>query len=134
MQVEKRASMSRPCRSLRRAASDRPASFVRGLVAAAIVRRTLVLVAVAFACMTFAPVALADYAGTVEADNPVAYWRLGDAPGSTTAVDATGHGHQGSYSAVTLGGEPALEEDANTSAGVLRCLELGGGSARRIRP
>ena len=29
-------------------------------------------------------------------DNPVAFWRLGDA-GGTTAVDATGHGYDGTY-------------------------------------
>ncbi len=36
-------------------------------------------------------------AATVLADQPIAYWRLGDTSG-TTAVDATGNGYDGTYS------------------------------------
>lgn len=36
------------------------------------------------------------YAATVEADEPLAWWRLGESEGSTL-VDATGNGHDGQY-------------------------------------
>jgi hypothetical protein len=48
--------------------------------------------------------ALSSYAVEVLADQPVGYWRLGEAPGSASAVDASGNGNTGSYSGgVTLG-------------------------------
>jgi hypothetical protein len=45
------------------------------------------------------------FAREVLADAPIAYWRLGEPPGSATAVDRTGNGNNGTYSAagVTLG-------------------------------
>ena len=39
--------------------------------------------------------AIDNYADEVMADGPVGYWRLGHAPGSTTADDASGNGHTG---------------------------------------
>ncbi len=55
------------------------------------------------------------YRNAVLSDNPLAYWRLGDAPGSAQAADETGHGHAGTYSGgVTLGAPGALDRDANT--------------------
>jgi hypothetical protein len=41
-------------------------------------------------------VALAGYSGTVTDAGPEGYWRLGEASG-TTAADASGNGHAGSY-------------------------------------
>lgn len=38
------------------------------------------------------------YRQTIVADSPLAYWRLGEAPGATVAVDETGN-HPGTYSA-----------------------------------
>ncbi len=52
------------------------------------------------------------------ADRPVAYWRLGEASGPT-AVDATGHGHNGKYHGhVTYGETGAIEGDRNTAVGL----------------
>jgi hypothetical protein len=37
------------------------------------------------------------YSNLVLGDNPIAYWPLSDAPGSTQAKDLTGNGHDGTY-------------------------------------
>ena len=51
----------------------------------------------------YTPGAPATYASTVLADSPVAYWRLGEASGSS-AADSSGNGNGGSYAGgVTLG-------------------------------
>jgi Concanavalin A-like lectin/glucanases superfamily/Calcineurin-like phosphoesterase len=56
------------------------------------------------------------YPGSVTADAPIAYWRLGEAAG-TTAADASGNGNIGSYVAgVQLGAAGALAGDADTGA------------------
>lgn len=48
--------------------------------------------------------AIQNYADEVMADGPTGYWRLGDRPGSTTAVDSSGNGHDGHVSGgVTFG-------------------------------
>lgn len=39
--------------------------------------------------------AIENYADEVMADGPVGYWRLGHAPGSTTADEASGNGYTG---------------------------------------
>ena len=58
------------------------------------------------------------YEQAVLADRPVAYWRLGEASGPT-AVDATGHGHNGKYHGhVTYGETGAIEGDRNTAVGL----------------
>ena len=55
------------------------------------------------------------YADVVQADAPLAYWRLGEKSG-TTAADAMGR-YAGSYAGgVTLGVEGALVNDPNTAA------------------
>ena len=55
------------------------------------------------------------YSATVLADSPAAYWRLGEASG-TTAADASGNGRAGSYlNTPTLGQPGALSGDANTA-------------------
>jgi hypothetical protein len=52
--------------------------------------------------------ASASYTGAVGADNPSGWWRLGELSGST-AADASGGAHPGTYAAgVTLGGTGAL--------------------------
>jgi Concanavalin A-like lectin/glucanases superfamily len=56
------------------------------------------------------------YTNAVLADSPTAYWRLGEAPGATTAVDASGHSNAGTYHTVTLGNDGGLETDGDTSA------------------
>ena len=56
------------------------------------------------------------YTTVVLADSPIAYWRLGEASG-TTAVDSSGHGRNGAYSGgVTKGVAGALAYDSNTAA------------------
>ena len=57
----------------------------------------------------------ATYASTVMADSPVAYWRLGEASGSS-AADSSGNGNGGSYSGGVTLGAPALINDPNTAA------------------
>ena len=60
------------------------------------------------AVITFAPSSNAQYAPTVLADHPVAYYRLGEAPGATSAVDVSGHGHTGTYEGNAILGVPGL--------------------------
>lgn len=61
-----------------------------------------------------AAAAAADYRSTILADSPVAYWRLGEASGST-ASDEVGSS-DGTYGGdVTLGVTGALSGDSNTS-------------------
>ena len=57
------------------------------------------------------------YAGYVMADQPVAYWRLDEPPGSGTAWDLAG-GYNGVYVGAMLLGQPgALAGDPDTAAG-----------------
>jgi hypothetical protein len=59
--------------------------------------------------------ATAGYRDAVMADNPVAYWRLGESPGSTTAASETGQ-YPGTYVDSPSLGQPGLiAEDANTA-------------------
>jgi hypothetical protein len=59
------------------------------------------------------------YARAVLADHPVAYWRLGERHGATTAVDATAHKHDGKYHGKPhLGQRGALSHDPNTALGL----------------
>jgi len=70
-----------------------------------------------------AAAAATDYRSTILADSPVAYWRLGEASG-TTASDEIGSS-DGSYGGdVTLGETGALAGDSNTS------VSLAGSSTR----
>jgi hypothetical protein len=57
------------------------------------------------------------YAATIGADSPSIFWRFGEPLSSTTAVDASGNTHNGSYAAtgVTLGAPGALVNDADTA-------------------
>ncbi len=54
--------------------------------------------------MTSSQAAPTSYAVQVIKDTPIGYWRLGEAIGSTSAVDLSGHGNNGAYSSsgVTL--------------------------------
>lgn len=69
------------------------------------------------------------YRAAVLADSPVGYWRLGDAAGSTTCHDETGHGHDGAViGGVTLGARGALANDTDTAArfdGTSGTIDLG---------
>jgi hypothetical protein len=57
------------------------------------------------------------YFQVVAQDGPQAYWRLDEPTGSTTAHDATGNGHDGTYAGgVTLGSPGAIANDADTAA------------------
>jgi PKD repeat protein len=57
------------------------------------------------------------YSGAVLADSPLAYWRLGEASG-TSAADASGNNRTGSYVGSPSRGLPgALAGDANTAVG-----------------
>ena len=61
--------------------------------------------------------ASASYSSSVLADSPRGYWRLGEAPGATTVVDASGNANHGTYAGgVTLGLAGAIAGDANTAA------------------
>lgn len=55
-----------------------------------------------------------DYASTILADNPLAYWRLGEKPGNFVARDEIGS-HDGQYDACTLGVPGAIANDAAAS-------------------
>jgi RHS repeat-associated protein len=57
------------------------------------------------------------YASAVLADAPYAYYRLGEATG-TSAADSSGNARTGTYSAVTLGALGALTVDANNTTDV----------------
>jgi RHS repeat-associated protein len=62
------------------------------------------------------PAGRESYAGAVEADAPVADWRLGEASG-TSAADSTGYLATGAYQGgVTLGSGGALSGSSNTAA------------------
>lgn len=70
------------------------------------------------------------YAEQVMADSPVAYWRLGEATGQSTVIDATGNGKHGVIVAgVTLQQCGPLSGDWNRSIAVTS----GGGTAAQIR-
>jgi hypothetical protein len=57
------------------------------------------------------------YSAVVLSGNPQGYWRLGEAPGSTTAVDSSPFGRNGTYmGGVTLGVPGAIVADPNTAA------------------
>jgi hypothetical protein len=57
------------------------------------------------------------YAPVVRAALPMAYWRLGEKPGSTDAIDASGRGNNGAYaSCAQLGVRGAISGDPNTAA------------------
>lgn len=57
------------------------------------------------------------YAVLVVDDGPIAYYRLGEAPGSSTMTDSSGNGNDGTYAGgVTLGGPSAIGGAPDTSA------------------
>jgi hypothetical protein len=73
--------------------------------------------------------AVADYAAHVLASSPLGYWRLGEGPGSTLALDASGGGRNLTYSlfSANLYGHPgAIGGDPNTA---LRFQPTPGGDA-----
>jgi hypothetical protein len=73
-----------------------------------------------------------DYPSTVMASSPTAYWRLGDAPGSSSLADASGNGNPlTSVSDVTLGRPGAVASDLGTNDldGVLRATGLRKGKS-----
>lgn len=59
----------------------------------------------------------AGYAAAVLADAPTGYWRLGDAPGSSTVADSSGNGHDGAVVGGSINfGAPGLASDFDTAA------------------
>ena len=56
------------------------------------------------------------YSDEVLADSPVAYWRLGEAAGSTSVADSTTNANTGTVTGATLGSASLLTGDANTAA------------------
>ena len=69
----------------------------------------------------FGPITIAEaasnYSTVVLQDSPTAYWRFGEAAGSTTAADASGHNFPLTYQgSVALGQAGAVVGDANTAA------------------
>src|SRR5688500_11107092 len=66
----------------------------------------------------------AQYANIVLADNPTAYWRLGETSGTTAVDSSVPGGNQGTYlNGVTLGIPGAIPGDPNTSAGFSRAAQ-----------
>ena len=56
------------------------------------------------------------YADTILADQPAAYFRLGESPGATTAKDASGNGHGGNYNgSFTLGSAGSMPAELDTA-------------------
>jgi hypothetical protein len=65
---------------------------------------------------TTVPPPTASYRDTVLGDDPVAYWRLGEGPGSPTAADESGNGRPGSFQGgVTSGLSGAVPGDTAAS-------------------
>jgi hypothetical protein len=56
------------------------------------------------------------YVTSVMFDHPVAYYRLDEKVGATTAADSSGHGNAGTYSNVMLGQPGAIKTDPNDTA------------------
>jgi len=59
--------------------------------------------------------AAADYSSVILASSPMAYWRLTDQPGSTTAVDDTGNDNGTYSSCVQLGQKGPISNDPDTA-------------------
>jgi Concanavalin A-like lectin/glucanases superfamily len=57
-----------------------------------------------------------DYAAVVNGAGPAGYWRLGEAPGAPTAIDASGHGLLGQYRNVQTGSPGAVLSESDTAA------------------
>jgi hypothetical protein len=69
------------------------------------------------------------YRATVLADGPVAYWRLGEATGSTMAADETPNDYSATIgTGVSWGAPGAILHDANTAVFLAgeQCLEVAG--------
>lgn len=63
-----------------------------------------------------------NFAAEVLVDDPVGYWKLGEASGST-AFDSSGHGNHGTFHGSLVHGQPSLVGDSGTSTEF-----IGGGS------
>lgn len=55
-------------------------------------------------------------AALVQADAPAGYWRLGDAVGSSTAADSSGHGYTGTVHGGVTFGQTTPQPDGDTAA------------------
>jgi hypothetical protein len=55
------------------------------------------------------------YAAEVDADEPIAWWRLGEPVGAATAADRSGNGIHGAYSGAAPGAPGALANDPDTA-------------------
>jgi hypothetical protein len=58
--------------------------------------------------ITVATTASTAYDQIINSDGPQAYWRLGEAAGTTTSVDASGQSNNGTFTGVTLGSAGAI--------------------------
>ena len=77
---------------------------------------SLPLLSLMWALTAQATFAQSRYEATVLSDHPVAYYRLGEAPGSTVAVDSSGNANNGTYENGAVLGVPGLIVDpANTA-------------------
>ena len=63
--------------------------------------------------LTVASTASTAYDQIVDSDGPQAYWRLGEAAGTTTSVDTSGQSNNGTFTGMTLG---SAGGDGNTAA------------------
>jgi hypothetical protein len=58
------------------------------------------------------------YSGTIVADAPLGYWRLGESDPSQPAMDSSGNGNNGAYmGGITLAVPGAIANDTDTAAG-----------------
>lgn len=74
----------------------------------------LALLLITLCLLPVIPAQASTYSTVVLASGPEAYWRLGEFEG-TTAVDASGHGHDATYTGeLTLGASGAIQGDSDT--------------------
>lgn len=78
-------------------------------------KHTLSIAVAMLVCCAVAATAQGDFASSIEALNPLGYWRLGEGSG-LTAVDSSGFDRDGKYSRVTLGTPGSLFGDSDTAA------------------
>ncbi len=83
-----------------------------------LIRTALLAVVSLLAIAAVAPaIAAADYRSTILADNPSAYWRLGETAGATTLADETLLNPGTKVGAISFGRTGPLQGDTNTAAG-----------------
>ena len=94
--------------------------------------RTKTLTTIALILLANVGVAKADYASTILADGPVAYWPLNEADGDSAIVDATGNVGDGEFideGGLAVGGDGAIVGEDGTSVFFSESFGFGCGGA-----